>query len=96
MKPAHYLLSLGLLLFGCRGTEQPQGEAAELPRPNIIFIMTDDHAMQAISAYGHPISQLAPTPNLDRIAREGVLFRNNFCTNSICGPSRGSDSDGQA
>ncbi len=57
-------------------------------RPNIIFIMADDHATQAISAYGHPISQLAPTPNIDRIAKEGVIFRNNFCTNSICGPSR--------
>jgi arylsulfatase A-like enzyme len=57
-------------------------------RPNIIYIMADDHAMQAISAYGHPISKLAPTPNIDRIANEGVLFQNNFCTNSICGPSR--------
>jgi len=50
--------------------------------------MADDHAEQAISAYGHPISQLAPTPNIDRIATEGALFKNNFCTNSICGPSR--------
>ena len=50
--------------------------------------MADDHAKQAISAYGHPISQLAPTPNIDRIADEGALFTNNFCTNSICGPSR--------
>ncbi len=57
-------------------------------RPNIIFIMADDHATQAISAYGHPISQLAPTPNIDRIADEGAIFKNNFCTNSICGPSR--------
>lgn len=57
-------------------------------RPNIIFIMADDHAIQAISAYGHPISKLAPTPNLDRIAKEGAIFQNNFCTNSICGPSR--------
>ena len=57
-------------------------------RPNIIYIMADDHAEQAISAYGHPISQLAPTPNIDRIAKDGALFKNNFCTNSICGPSR--------
>ena len=57
-------------------------------RPNIIYIMADDHAEQAISAYGHPISKLAPTPNIDRIAKEGALFQNNFCTNSICGPSR--------
>lgn len=57
-------------------------------KPNIIFIMADDHAIQAISAYGHPVSKLAPTPNLDRIAKEGALFLNNYCTNSICGPSR--------
>jgi len=60
----------------------------ENKRPNIVFIMTDDHAAQAISAYGHPVSQLAPTPNIDRIAKNGVKFNNNFCTNSICGPSR--------
>lgn len=60
----------------------------ETKRPNIIFIMADDHATQAISAYGHPISALAPTPNIDRIANEGAIFKNNFCTNSICGPSR--------
>jgi arylsulfatase A-like enzyme len=57
-------------------------------KPNIVYIMADDHAEQAISAYGHPISQLAPTPNIDRIAKDGALFKNNFCTNSICGPSR--------
>ncbi|MCG9972205.1 sulfatase [Gramella sp. YB25] len=50
--------------------------------------MSDDHAEQAISAYGHPVSQLAPTPNIDRIANNGAKFLNNFCTNSICGPSR--------
>lgn len=60
----------------------------EQKRPNIIFIMADDHAIQAISAYGHPVSQLAPTPNLDRIAKEGAIFKSNYCTNSICGPSR--------
>ncbi len=57
-------------------------------RPNIIFIMADDHAFQAISAYGHPLSKLAPTPNIDRIARDGALFLRNYCTNSLCGPSR--------
>jgi arylsulfatase A-like enzyme len=50
--------------------------------------MADDHAMQAISAYGHPIGQLAPTPNIDQIAKNGALFRKTFVTNSICGPSR--------
>lgn len=54
-------------------------------RPNIIFIFTDDHASHAISAYGSKINK---TPNLDRLAKEGMLFRNCFCTNSICAPSR--------
>ena len=54
-------------------------------RPNILFIFTDDHASHSISAYGSVINQ---TPHLDRIANEGMLFENCFCTNSICGPSR--------
>ncbi len=54
-------------------------------RPNIVFIFSDDHACHAISAYG---SEINSTPNIDRIAREGALFRNSFCANSICGPSR--------
>ena len=53
--------------------------------PNIIFIMSDDHAYQAISAYGHGLNE---TPNIDRIASEGALFNNAFVTNSICAPSR--------
>ncbi|MEL6676685.1 MAG: sulfatase [Bacteroidota bacterium] len=53
--------------------------------PNILFIFTDDHALQAISAYGSMINQ---TPNIDRIAREGMLFRHAMVTNSICAPSR--------
>ena len=57
-------------------------------RPNILFIFSDDHALNAISAYGGPLAESAPTPNIDRIAREGVLFRSSFCANSICGPSR--------
>jgi len=59
-------------------------------RPNILFIMADDHAIQAISAYGHPISKIAPTPNIDRLAQQGALFTANYCGNSICGPSRAS------
>src|SRR5947208_213380 len=54
-------------------------------RPNILFIMSDDHAAHAISAYGSKINK---TPNIDRLAKEGMLFRNCFCTNSICAPSR--------
>ena len=54
-------------------------------RPNILFIMSDDHASHAISAYGSRINQ---TPHIDRIAEEGMRFDNCFCTNSICTPSR--------
>ncbi|HWY73990.1 MAG TPA: sulfatase [Verrucomicrobiae bacterium] len=56
-------------------------------RPNILFIMSDDHAAHAISAYGSRVNQ---TPNLDRLASAGVRFDNCFCVNSICSPSRAS------
>lgn len=57
-------------------------------RPNIIYIMSDDHAYQAISAYGGPLRDLAPTPNIDRIARDGMRFNRCLVTNSISGPCR--------
>ncbi len=64
-------------LAGCRD-EQPR-------RPNIIVMMTDDHTAQAMSCYG---SLLVETPNLDRLAREGMLFENCYVPNAISGPSR--------
>ena len=76
-------LALALFLGACKTEKQPE-------RLNILFIMSDDHAVQAISAYGHPVSQLAPTPNIDRLAAQGALFTANYCGNSICGPSRAS------
>lgn len=54
-------------------------------RPNVVIIISDDHAYQTISAYG---SKLMQTPNIDRIAKEGVRFDKAYVTNSICGPSR--------
>tara|TARA_R110002049_G_scaffold27321_3_gene94446 strand:- start:96500 stop:98086 length:1587 start_codon:yes stop_codon:yes gene_type:complete len=57
-------------------------------RPNILFIMSDDHACNAISAYGGRLAEVAPTPNIDRIAREGIRLDKCFVTNSICTPSR--------
>jgi arylsulfatase A-like enzyme len=72
------------LMFSC-GEPTPE----EPPkRPNIIFIMSDDHAYQAISSYGGRLAELAPTPNIDRIAEMGMRFTNCLVTNSICGPSR--------
>jgi len=61
----------------------PAAQAAE--RPNILYIMTDDHAAHAMSCYGSVVNK---TPNLDRIANAGVRFDNCFVTNSICTPSR--------
>ena len=58
---------------------------AQDKRPNILFIMSDDHAYQAISAYNDKLIQ---TPNIDKIAQEGILFSNASVTNSICAPSR--------
>lgn len=58
---------------------------AQGERPNIVYIMTDDHTAQMLSAYGNSPIQ---TPNLDRIARDGVLFRHSFVANSLSGPSR--------
>jgi len=61
--------------------------AAATRQPNILFIFSDDHAYQAISAYGDP-RQLNQTPNIDRLAREGMIFHRALVPNSICGPSR--------
>lgn len=61
--------------------------AAERP-PNILYIMSDDHAAHAIGAYGGRLATLNPTPTLDKLAAEGMLFENAFAVNSICTPSR--------
>ena len=65
-----------------------KAKGQEPARPNILYIMCDDHAMQAISAYGSPISRLAPTPNIDRLAQRGILFQDCFVENSLSAPSR--------
>ena len=56
--------------------------------PNILFVFTDDHAPHAIGAYNGWLKSVNPTPVIDKLADEGMLFVNSFCTNSICGPSR--------
>ncbi|MEQ8684490.1 MAG: sulfatase [Imperialibacter sp.] len=68
--------------FSCTSTTEISKESK---RPNIVFIMSDDHAYQAISAYD---TSLIRTPNIDRIAKMGMLFTNASVTNSICAPSR--------
>lgn len=64
------------------------GVARAQNRPNILWIYSDDHSHNAVSAYGSHLAQVAPTPNIDRLAKEGMIFRNSFVTNSICGPCR--------
>jgi arylsulfatase A-like enzyme len=78
------LLACTAVFTGCNSGAEQQS----VQRPNIIFIMSDDHAYQAISAYGGPLAELAPTPNIDRIAAQGMRFNRCMVTNSICGPSR--------
>ena len=69
--------------------------ASAAKRPNILYIMSDDHAAHAIGAYGGRLAKLNPTPNLDKLASEGVRLRNCFCVNSICTPSRATIMTGQ-
>jgi arylsulfatase A-like enzyme len=84
----HFLL-LAILLIGF--APQPSVRAAE-SKPNILFIFSDDHAQHAVSAYGSKVNQ---TPHIDRLAKEGVRFKNSFVLNSICTPSRATLLTGQ-
>jgi arylsulfatase A-like enzyme len=78
------LVTSSIFLTGCQVQKDSNGNDSK-KRPNIVFIMSDDHAYQAISAYS---DHLIKTPNIDRIAKEGMLFSNASVTNSICAPSR--------
>lgn len=78
----YFLILLSLLfIFSCNERSKKSSEQ----RPNIIFIMSDDHAYQAISVYGYGLNQ---TPNLDKLSQEGMLFKRAFVNNSLCAPSR--------
>ena len=82
------LIAFSILIFtfvSCKSVQDRGVQKATAERPNILFIMSDDHAYQAISAYS---DKLIETPNIDRIANEGILFTNACVTNSICAPSR--------
>jgi arylsulfatase A-like enzyme len=74
-----FLISILFVFTGCTIPEKDK------KRPNIVFIMSDDHAFQAISAYSDKLIQ---TPNIDQIANDGVIYNKAFVTNSICAPSR--------
>jgi arylsulfatase A-like enzyme len=86
MKNMRNFLSVIFVLLALGACQQEKQVAnTETKKPNILFIMSDDHAYQAISAYS---DKLTKTPNIDRIAKEGMLFTNACVTNSICAPSR--------
>ena len=80
----YFLLIITALITACNSGNQEQTPL----RPNIVFIMADDHAYQAISAYGGSLESFAPTPNIDRLAEQGMRFNRCMVTNSLCGPSR--------
>lgn len=67
----------------------------EKVRPNIIYIMADDHTSQAWGIYGGILKEYVKTPNIKRLADEGAILNNAFCTNSICVPSRATIMTGQ-
>ncbi len=74
-------------LTGCAVSHKLFNSSSQ-QRPNIVFIFSDDHAYQAIGAYGGRLAALNPTPNIDRLAKQGMLFDRFFVENSICAPSR--------
>lgn len=80
------LLFRVLVLAAVAGSSFLTANAAD--RPNILFIFSDDHAPHAIGAYDGWLKSVNPTPEIDKLAAQGMLFQNSFCTNSICGPSR--------
>ncbi|MEM1356139.1 MAG: sulfatase [Planctomycetota bacterium] len=78
------LFSLGLTVSPAVGQER----APRQDKPNILFVFADDHAFQAIGAYDSYLKEVVRTPNLDRLAEQGMLFNRCVVTNSICGPTR--------
>ncbi len=79
------MLASTLVAFLSLAALPPQADVASAQRPNILIIFSDDHATQAIGTYGSVINR---TPSIDRIGKEGAVFMESFCTNSICAPSR--------
>lgn len=81
-----------MILTNCKDKDTRLAQALNIDskNPNIIYIMADDLTSQAISCYGGIYSNIAPTPNIDKLADEGMMFQDVICTNAICGPSRAS------
>ncbi|MEW4922893.1 sulfatase [Algibacter sp. 2305UL17-15] len=87
--------ALCLILVACTVSCKEKPEAQTSKKPNIIYIMSDDHTTQGFGIYGSRLAKLNPTPTLDKIANEGVIFENCFVHNSICTPSRAAIITGQ-
>ena len=81
-----FITAMPFVLGGCQQKKE---------MPNILYIMSDDHTSQAIGAYGSRFAKIDPTPNIDRLAKEGIMFENCFVTNSISTPSRACIMTGQ-
>ena len=91
MKRRDFIRAVGLSAVAFSRAPEAWGKESDKPkRPNILFIMADDHTSQTWGCYGLRLSKHARTKNIDRIAAEGAMLKNCFCTNSICVPSRGS------
>lgn len=88
MKDIHRFLVCATVWAGCQipVAAQPANNAPK--PPNIVFIFSDDHSPNAIGAYDGWLKSVNPTPHIDRLAAQGMVFERSFCTNSICGPSR--------
>jgi arylsulfatase A-like enzyme len=87
-KPLFVIITIcagSVFIFSCRTSVEDAKTQVENTPPNIVLMISDDHAYQAISAYGHRLNK---TPNIDRLANEGALFTRACVTNSICAPSR--------
>lgn len=92
----NYIIVFGLAILGFTSCAQKiKSNLKETKKPNIIYIMADDHTTQGFGVYGSRLASLNPTPTIDRIGKEGIIFDNAFCTNSICTPSRASIMTGQ-
>ncbi|WP_298319431.1 sulfatase [uncultured Aquimarina sp.] len=90
------IILLICLSVSCNKDKKSNIELAEIPKkPNILFIMSDDHTSQAFGIYKSRLANLNPTPNLDKLAKEGIIFDNCFVNNSICTPSRAAILTGQ-
>jgi len=83
-----------LIFFSCK-RDKKVGQKESIQRPNILFIMSDDHTSQAWGIYGGVLKDYVKTPNISRLADEGIVLDNAFCTNSICVPSRAAILTGQ-